>query len=65
MQRGVDLTSALRKSLLRLLAEHCGDAKERHRLMLLCSRDGREAYNKVRGLAGGGCVGGAAGKQVL
>ena len=48
LQRGCDLTSAPRKSLLRLLAEHCSDDKERYRMMLLCSRDGREAYQKVR-----------------
>lgn len=47
VQRGCDLTSAPRKSLLRLLAEHCSDDGERRRLLLLCSRDGKEAYAKV------------------
>ena len=44
---GVDLTSPPRKSLLRLLAEHCAAPGERARLLLLCSRDGREAYAQV------------------
>jgi hypothetical protein len=51
VQRGCDLTSVPRKSVLRLLAEHCSDAKEKYRLMLMCSRDGKEAYNKVGRLA--------------
>ncbi len=56
MQRGCDLTSVPRKSLLRLLAEHCTDAKEKYRLMLLCSKDGREAYTKVRNSLGWRCA---------
>ena len=44
LSRGVDLTGPPRKSLLRLLAEHCGEATERRRLLHLCSRDGREEY---------------------
>jgi hypothetical protein len=34
-----------RKSLLRLLGEHCADAGERHALLHLSSRGGRDAYN--------------------
>lgn len=48
VQRGCDLTSLPRKSLLRLLAEHCTEPREKHHLLLLCSRDGRETYTKVR-----------------
>lgn len=44
LSTGVDLTGPPRKSLLRLLAEHCSAAGERRRLLRLCSRDGREAY---------------------
>jgi NADPH-ferrihemoprotein reductase len=42
--RGCDLTSPPRKSLLRLLAEHCAAPAERRRLLELCSREGRQAY---------------------
>ena len=45
MQRGCDLTGVPRKSLLRLLGEHCSDAGERDALLHLSSRDGRDAYN--------------------
>ena len=45
LQRGCDLTGVLRKSLLRLLGEHCADAGERHALLHLSSRGGRDAYN--------------------
>lgn len=41
---GVDLTGPPRKSLLRLLGEHCAEPAERRRLLHLCSRDGRDAY---------------------
>lgn len=41
---GVDLTSPPKKSLLRVLAEYCSDAKEKEELMHLCSRDGRKDY---------------------
>jgi NADPH-ferrihemoprotein reductase len=43
--RGCDLTGVPRKSLLRLLGEHCADAGERHALLHLSSRGGRDAYN--------------------
>ncbi len=33
-----------RKSLLRLLGEHCGDAGDRQALLQLSSRDGRADY---------------------
>ena len=45
LQRGCDLTGVPRKSLLRLLGEHCADAGERHALLHLSSRGGRDAYN--------------------
>ena len=45
MQNACDITGVPRKSLLRLLAEHCADADEQQRLLLLCSRGGRDAYN--------------------
>ena len=44
MQAGCDVTSVPRKSLLRLLAEHCADPGERHALLHLCSSGGRAEY---------------------
>lgn len=41
----IDLCFCLnRKSLLRLLAEHCSDSGEKQKLLHLSSRGGREAY---------------------
>ena len=40
----VDLTSPARKSLLRVLAEACGDPVDRVDLLMLSSRGGKEAY---------------------
>ena len=41
---GVELTGPPKKSLLRVLAEHCGDEAEKANLMRLCSREGRQEY---------------------
>jgi len=41
---GVDLTSPPKKSLLRILAEHCSDSTEKKKLMNLCSKNGRKEY---------------------
>lgn len=38
LSTGCDLTGVPKKSLLRMLAEYCGDATEKHRLLFLCSR---------------------------
>ena len=40
----VDLTSQPRKSLLRVLAEACGEDADRDSLLLLCSKGGKAAY---------------------
>lgn len=42
--RGVDVTGVAKKSLLRLLGEHCADAGEQRTLLHWSSRGGREAY---------------------
>ena len=44
--KGCDLTTAARKSLLRVLAEHCSEKADKDRLLLLCSRQGRDEYAK-------------------
>lgn len=41
---GVDLTSPPKKSLLRVMAEYCSDAREKENLLHLCSRAGRRQY---------------------
>jgi len=41
---GIDLTGPPKKSLLRVLAEHCSDPAEKAALMRLCSREGRQEY---------------------
>ncbi|KAK3274860.1 hypothetical protein CYMTET_16978 [Cymbomonas tetramitiformis] len=42
----VDITTALRKTTLRVLAEHCSEQTERVQLLSLCSRGGRDDYSK-------------------
>lgn len=43
----VDLVSLPRKKFLRLLADRCGDALDKARLLLLTHRGGREAFGSV------------------
>eukprot|EP00898_Chlorokybus_atmophyticus_P003130 jgi/Chlat1/3818/Chrsp26S03971 len=40
----LDITSIPRKSLLRILAEHCRDEADKRKLLYLCSRSGRDQY---------------------
>ena len=44
LTHAVDLTSQPRKSLLRVLAEACGEDADRDSLLLLCSKGGKAAY---------------------
>jgi len=44
LMSGCDLTGVPKKSLLRILAEYCSDGGERHRLLHLSSRGGKEEY---------------------
>lgn len=41
-----DITGVAKKGLLRVLAEYCSDKKEKHVLMLLSSRGGKEKYKE-------------------
>eukprot|EP01025_Chloroclados_australasicus_P048671 TRINITY_DN5522_c0_g1_i6.p2 TRINITY_DN5522_c0_g1~~TRINITY_DN5522_c0_g1_i6.p2 ORF type:complete len:402 (-),score=34.19 TRINITY_DN5522_c0_g1_i6:413-1618(-) len=43
---GCDITGIQRKSLLRLLADHCSNNDEKLQLLLLSSRSGKEQYAK-------------------
>ena len=46
----VDITSCPRKSLVRVLAEHCSDAKDKTTLLHLSSRGGKDDYDtQIRG----------------
>lgn len=44
LSHSLDLTSQPRKSLLRVLAEACGEPADRVDLLTLCSRGGKDAY---------------------
>lgn len=44
LSRCVDLTGPTKKSVLRLLAEHCHDAAERRTLTFFCAKAGKDAY---------------------
>ncbi|ORX62182.1 riboflavin synthase domain-like protein [Hesseltinella vesiculosa] len=48
LRYGVDLTSAPRKALLRMLADHTSDLEEKTRLMYLCSKQGLAQFNALR-----------------
>ena len=43
----LDLTSVPRKSLVRLLAEYCGDARDKSRLLMMASREGKAGYDAL------------------
>lgn len=45
---GVDLTSQPRKALLRMLADHTSNPKEKLTLMYICSKQGTAAFNAIR-----------------
>ena len=44
LSRGCDLTGVPKKSLLRMLGEHCSDEADKNQLLYLCSRGGKDAY---------------------
>lgn len=44
--RGFDLTTPAKKSLLRLLAEHCTEKDDKQNLYYLCSKQGKDIYAK-------------------
>ena len=46
----LDLTGAPRKALLRLLAEHTGDEREKGRLLMMASREGKPGYDAMLSL---------------
>ncbi|KAI8581977.1 hypothetical protein K450DRAFT_230196 [Umbelopsis ramanniana AG] len=45
---GLDLTTAPRKALLRMLGEYTSDAQEKNLLMFLCSKQGLAQFNSLR-----------------
>ncbi|KAJ1995540.1 hypothetical protein GGI25_001108 [Coemansia spiralis] len=44
----IDVTSAPRKQLLRVLADHCSESAERDRLLYLSSRQGTKTFEELR-----------------